>query len=164
MESVVEHGGIRTQYVHLIANNYKEEYEAIFGPLPDFSDPVRFPAMAGPFDDSTAMAAWEEMAATDRDLVTQVFVNMGKAIAAYERLIMPAPSRFDRYVEALLNDDAQTMKSEMTPDEVSGLNLFIGRADCVQCHNGPLFTMKTFTFQVYQPGRVYQLTKVVHLE
>ena len=144
LESVVEHGGTRTQYVHLIANQYKEEYEAIFGPLPDFSDPARFPAIAGPVDDSTAMAAWEGMTPSDRELVTQVFVNMGKAIAAYERLILPAPSRFDLYVEALLNNDEQTMKSAMTPDEVAGLKLFIGRADCVQCHNGPLFTNNDF--------------------
>jgi len=164
LESVVEHGGIRTQYAHLIAINYKDEYEAIFGPLPDFSDPERFPIMAGPFDDSTAMAAWEGMTTTDRDLMTQIFVNGGKAIAAYERLIVPAPSRFDRHVEAVLNHDAQTIKIKMTPDEVSGLKLFISRAECVQCHNGPLFTMTTFTIQVYQPGRVYQLMKVVHLE
>lgn len=144
LESIVEHGGTRTQYAHLIANHYREEYEAIFGPLPDFSDPARFPAIAGPVDDSSAMAAWEEMTTSDRDLVTQVFVNMGKAIAAYERLILPAPSRFDRYVEALLNNDEQTMKSEMTPDEVAGLKLFIGRADCIQCHNGPLFTNNDF--------------------
>jgi len=144
LESVVEHGGTRTQYAHLISNYYKEEYEAIFGPLPDFSDPSRFPAIAGPVDDTSLMAAWEGMTTSDRDLVTQVFVNMGKAIAAYERLIMPAPSRFDRYVEALLKNDTQAMKSAMTSDEVAGLKLFIGRADCVQCHNGPLFTNNDF--------------------
>jgi cytochrome c peroxidase len=144
MESVVEHGGTRTQYAQLIANHYRKEYEAIFGPLPDFSDPERFPAIAGPVDDAIAQSAWEEMTTTDRDLVTQVFVNMGKAIAAYERLILPASSRFDRYVEALLNNDEQTMKSAMTSDEVAGLKLFIGRADCIQCHNGPLFTNNDF--------------------
>jgi cytochrome c peroxidase len=144
LESVVEHGGTRTQYAHLIANHYREEYEAIFGSLPDFSDPVRFPAIAGPVDDPGALAAWEGMTSTDRDLVTQVFVNMGKVIAAYERLILPAPSRFDRYMEALLKNDEQTMKSAMTSDEVAGLKLFIGRADCIQCHNGPLFTNNDF--------------------
>ncbi len=144
MESVVEHGGTRSQYAHLIANYYREEYEAIFGPLPDFSDPARFPMIAGPVDDSIALGAWERMTTTDRDLVTQVFVNMGKAIAAYERLILPAPSRFDRYVEVLLNQDDQTMKSELNSDEVAGLKLFIGRADCIQCHNGPLFTNNDF--------------------
>lgn len=144
MESGVEHGGSRTQYAHLIANYYREEYEAIFGPLPDFSDPAHFPAVAGPVDDYVSLEAWEGMTITDRDHVTQVFVNIGKSIAAYERLILPAPSRFDRYVEALLNNDEQTMKSALTPDEEAGLKLFIGRADCIQCHNGPLFTNNDF--------------------
>ena len=144
LESPVEHGGTRMQYAHLIVDHYQEDYEAIFGPLPDFSDSTRFPTKAGPVDDPNARAAWEGMSATDRDLVTQVFVNMGKAIAAYERLILPAPSRFDHYVEALLKNDEPMMNSNMSSDEVAGLKLFIGRADCIQCHNGPLFTNNDF--------------------
>lgn len=144
LESAVEHGSARTQYAHLIAEFYRAEYESIFGPLPDFSDQDRFPAVAGPVDAPAARAAWESMASADRDAVTQIFVNMGKAIAAYERLIQPAPSRFDLYVEALLNGDRQAMNTALTPDEVAGLRLFIGRAECVQCHNGPLFTNNDF--------------------
>ncbi|MBE0681568.1 MAG: cytochrome-c peroxidase [Anaerolineales bacterium] len=144
LESAVEHGGTRTQYVHLIDEFYRDEYESLFGPLPDFSDPERFPASAGPVDDETARAAWNSMTQDDRDAVTQVYVNMGKAIAAYERLILPAPSRFDQYVEALLNDDKQAMQAALTDNEVAGLRLFIGRANCIQCHNGPLFTNNDF--------------------
>jgi cytochrome c peroxidase len=120
---------------------YREEYESIFGPLPDFSDFDSFPASAGAVDDPAARAAWEAMTQADRDAVTQVYVNMGKAIAAYERLILPAPSRFDQYyVEALLNNDKKSMQATLTDDEVAGLRLFIGRAECIKCHNGPLFT------------------------
>ena len=144
MESPVEHGGTRAQYAHLIDEVYRAEYEAIFGDLPDFSDRARFPGVAAPVDDEAARAAWDAMTQSDRDAVTQVYVNMGKAIAAYERLIMPAPSRFDNYVEALLKDDKTTMKAALTPDEVAGLRLFIGRAECIKCHNGPLFTNNDF--------------------
>lgn len=144
MESPVEHGGTRTQYAHLIDEFYRDEYESIFGPLPDFSDFERFPASAGPVDDPAARAAWDAMTQADRDAVTQMYVNMGKAIAAYERLIMPAPSRFDQYVEALLNDEKQAMQAALTDDEVAGLRLFIGRADCIKCHNGALFTNNDF--------------------
>jgi len=144
MESAVEHGGTRAQYAHLIDEFYRDEYESIFGPLPDFSDPERFPASAGPVDDPAARAAWDGMTQTDRDAVTQVYVNMGKAIAAYERLIQPAPSRFDQYVEALLNNDKQAMQAALTADEAAGLRLFIGKAQCISCHNGPLFTNNEF--------------------
>ena len=144
LENPVEHGGTRTQYAHLIDQYYRGEYEAIFGTLPDFSDRSRFPDAAGPVEDKVARAAWDAMTPEDREAVTQVYVNMGKAIAAYERLIMPGPSRFDAYVEALLNEDQDGMNAALTDDEVAGLKLFIGRAQCINCHNGPLFTNNEF--------------------
>jgi cytochrome c peroxidase len=144
MENPVEHAGTRAQFAHLIDQYYRMEYEAIFGPLPDLSDQERFPYIAGPVEDPEARAAWEAMAPGDRDAVTRVYANMGKAIAAYERLIMPGPSRFDVYVEALLAGDLEAMENALTPDEVAGLRLFIGEANCIQCHNGPLFTNNSF--------------------
>lgn len=144
MENPVEHGGTRTQYARLIDQYYRAEYEAIFGALPDLSDPSRFPDNAGPVEDPAARAAWEGMRPEDREIVTRVYVNMGKAIAAYERQIMPGPSRFDTYVDALLKGDLETMENTLTSNEVAGLRLFIGEAQCIQCHNGPLFTNNSF--------------------
>jgi cytochrome c peroxidase len=73
-----------------------------------------------------------------------VLANIGKAIAAYERLILPGPGRFDLYVQAILEVDSETMKTALTPDEVAGLRLFIGPANCIRCHQGPLFTDNRF--------------------
>ena len=50
--------------------------------MPDFPDLERFPAPAGSVDDPAACAAWDAMTQADRDAVTQVYVNMGRAIAA----------------------------------------------------------------------------------
>ncbi len=144
LESPVEHGGSRTQYAHLIDENYRSEYEAIFGELPDLSDRTRFPEAAGPVDDPTVRAAWEAMSPADQKTVTQIYVNMGKAIAAYERLIMPGESRFDIYVQAALENDKKTMNSTLTTEELEGLRLFIGAANCTRCHNDPLFTDNSF--------------------
>jgi cytochrome c peroxidase len=141
LENPVEHGGNRTQYVHLMEQLYRSEYEAIFGPLPDFTE---LPANAGPVDDPPALANWEAMTPEQRATVNQVYANIGKAIAAYERLLMPGPSRFDRYVEALLNGDADAMAAALNAEEIAGLRLFIGKAECTQCHNGPLFTDNHF--------------------
>jgi cytochrome c peroxidase len=69
---------------------------------------------------------------------------MGKAIAAYERRLMPGPSRFDRYVEALLQNDQETMRQALSADEVAGARLFIGKAECINCHSGPLLTDDSF--------------------
>ena len=141
LENAVEHGGNRTQYAHLIAAYYREEYEAIFGPLSDLNT---LPANAGPVDDPDTRAAWEAMTPADREAVTRIYTNIGKAIAAYERLLQPGASRFDAYVGAVLANDIQQMNALYTADEVAGLRLFIGEANCLQCHNGPLFTDNHF--------------------
>jgi cytochrome c peroxidase len=144
LENPVEHGGTRTQYAHLIARHYRAEYEAIFGPLPDLVDPRRFPASAGPLGDEAARAAWEAMSPADRAAVTRIYANMGKAIAAYQRQIMPGSSRFDAYVAALLEGNGEQAATHLTPTEIAGLRLFIGKAECTKCHNGPLFTNNDF--------------------
>src|SRR5262249_27707317 len=91
LESPVEHGGTRAQYAHLIVAEYRPEYEALFGSLPDLS---AVPASAGPVPDPTASSAWGSMTDAGRDDVTRVFVNVGKAIAAYERRIGFGATRF----------------------------------------------------------------------
>ncbi|MEO8288133.1 MAG: cytochrome c peroxidase [Chloroflexota bacterium] len=144
LENPVEHGGTRTQYVHVIDEFYRPEYEALFGTLPDFSDVERFPASAGPVEDPAAKAAWLRMTEADREAVTRVYVGMGKAIEAYERKIVPGPSRFDSYVEALLKNDTATMHKMLSPSEVAGAKLFISKAQCINCHNGSLFMGSAF--------------------
>ncbi|GJQ36901.1 MAG: methylamine utilization protein [Anaerolineaceae bacterium] len=141
MESPVEHGGNRTLYAHLIAEHYADEYTALFGPLPDLST---LPLNAGPVADPEAAANWEAMSSQDKEAVTRIYVNMGKAIAAYERLLVPGESRFDQYVEAVMDNDYQSANQILASDEIAGLKLFIGEANCTNCHNGPLFTNNDF--------------------
>jgi cytochrome c peroxidase len=141
MESPVEHGGNRTQYAQLIARYYGPDYEALFGPLPELS---HLPPNAGPVADPEAKAAWETMTPVDREAVSRIYANIGKAIAAYERKLMPGPTRFDTYVEAVLAQDWPKAETILTAEEVAGLKLFIGQANCTDCHNGPLLTNNDF--------------------
>lgn len=119
MEDSNEHGTSRDEVVALVSRDpeYREAYRRVFGEAPDASD----------------------AAATDR-----IFANIGKAIAAYERLLVPGPSRFDRYVEAVLAGDGQKQRELFSADEVAGLKLFIGKAECTKCHNGALLTNNEF--------------------
>lgn len=141
LENPVEHAGSRLQYVHLIADQYGDEYETVFGPLPDLDG---LPPTGGPVDDAAARANWESLSAEQRESVTRVFVNVGKAIAAYERLLMPGASRFDGYVEAVSNEDLAVAATLLSEDEIAGLRLFIDEAGCTNCHNGALFTNNEF--------------------
>jgi cytochrome c peroxidase len=84
------------------------------------------------------------MASEDREIINGIFANMGKAIAAYERRLLPGPGRFDHYVEALLAGDDTAAQTAMTANEAAGLRLFIGEALCVTCHQGPQFTHHGF--------------------
>jgi cytochrome c peroxidase len=138
LESAVEHGGSRGQYAHIVERFFKQEYEDLFGSMPDLS---RIPEQAGPVEGAAARRAWEALSDADRDAVTRVYVNMGKAIAAYERQLLPGPSRLDAYVDDIV---AGRPSSQLTPDEVAGLRLFIGKANCTTCHNGPLLTNNEF--------------------
>jgi cytochrome c peroxidase len=139
LESPVEHGGTRSQYAHLVIDSYAREYQQIFGAVPDLS---RVPRFAGPVSDREAASAWSGLSSAQRDEVTRVFVNIGKAIAAYERRIEFGASRFDKYVAGITS--GQLDQRIMTDDEIAGLRLFIGRANCTQCHSGPLLTSNEF--------------------
>jgi cytochrome c peroxidase len=131
LEDPVEHGGNRQQYAQFIESTpeYRKQYETLFGVIPGLSDPGN---------------------------VDRVFANLGKAIAAYERLLLPGRSRFDDYVDAVAADDAIAQQQLFSSDEEHGLKLFIGVANCTQCHNGPLFTNNEFhnTGVLSYPGEV----------
>jgi cytochrome c peroxidase len=62
--------------------------------------------------------------------------DIQQAIAAFERTLVTPNSAFDRY--------ASGDKSALTEPQKRGLLLFIGKAACSQCHNGPNFTDNKF--------------------
>ena len=158
LEDPIEQGGNRMALARLIAGDteYRRAYTALFGTLPDLSDAGRFPAEAAPVPGTPFESAWNSMNPADRESVTRVFVNIGKAIAAYERLLMPGPSRFDRYVEAIVHRDASQAGTILSADEATGLRLFMGKARCIECHNGPLLTNNEFhnTGIISVPGKI----------
>lgn len=87
-------------------------YEAVFGPLPEASD--------GPG-------------------VAVAFGRVGKAIAAFERRLVTGPAPFDRWLEALRAGSEEPVEG-FGADAVRGALLFVGKADCIRCHSGPLLS------------------------
>ena len=140
LEDPVEHGGNRSQYAHLIQAHYRAEYEAIFQSIPDLT---RVPPNAGPQGLPSEIAAWDGLDKNIQQDVSRVFANIGKSIAAYERSLVHGESRFDRYAEALVRG-MPNVRQGLTPTEISGLRIFIGKGQCATCHNGPLFTDQHF--------------------
>ena len=62
--------------------------------------------------------------------------KVGMAIAAYERTLVTPDSKFDKY--------ARGKKNALSLQEKKGLILFMAKAACTQCHNGPNFTDNMF--------------------
>lgn len=111
LENPAEHGSDRDSIVRIVIQDYGDAYEDVFGTAPE----------ALPVDGA--------------------FANVGKAIAAFERTILPQPSRFDKFADALA---AGENPDTLTATEQDGLRLFIGKAGCINCHNGPLLTDQYF--------------------
>lgn len=144
IEHPQEQGLDRLAVVRLLARDstYRARYAALFGEsLPPVDDAARFPAHATPLGDAAARQAWAAMAPADRNRIDAAFARVGKVLAAFERTLLPAPSRFDRFVAALLAGDAETADDWLDGTEQRGLKLFIGeRAQCTRCHNGPMLS------------------------
>ena len=122
MENPLEHNATRALIVDVLRRDadYRRRYREIFGALPERGD---------------------------EEGVTRAFVNVGKAIAAFERTLRPGASRFDRYVAArLAGRMPQTKDESLSLDEELGLRAFLSveHSQCLRCHNGPLFTNGTF--------------------
>ena len=100
---------------------------------------------------SAKKQAWSSLAPAQRDAINRVFANLGKAIAAYERTVAYGESRFDRYVEAVLAGDREGRRM-LSAQEIKGLRLFLGKAQCATCHNGPLLTDRAFHNTGVPPG------------
>ena len=147
IEGREEMGGSRIRMVREVVEDagYRSAYEAVFGrPLPDLSDEARFPRDARPGAGEDPRRAWDAMSGDDRARVDRAFTDLGKAIAAYERKLVPAPSRFDAWVRALL-DAGPPPDPPLTDEELAGLRIFLRpTAQCLRCHNGPLLTNHGF--------------------
>lgn len=145
IESPVEMGGNRLSVYHLINNDatYAQLYLEAYGRPPRYGQDADFPANGCPCDhDLELKQHWNALDSAEKSFVDDLFVNVGKAIAAFEALIVSDSSRFDQYVRGLRTGNGN-LKAALSESEERGLKLFIV-ARCITCHNGPNFTDKEF--------------------
>ena len=62
--------------------------------------------------------------------------NAWKAIAAFERTLVQTDTPFDRHMRG--------DKGALNKQQKRGLKLFQGKANCIECHNGPLLSDQKF--------------------
>ncbi|MFA3918875.1 cytochrome-c peroxidase [Ruegeria hyattellae] len=72
-----------------------------------------------------------------------VLVNSAKTLSAYLETLATGRTQFDDFRDALENQDLAAAANY--PEAAQrGLQLFIGRGNCVLCHNGPRFSNNEF--------------------
>ena len=129
----------RLRVAHVVYEQYQAEYDAVFAdtPLPDLSDTDRFPPNGRPkANPDDPDGPWEGMTAADQEAVNLIVANVGKALEAYQRWLVSQDSAFDRYVAG--EADAMSEAAQR------GFSLFVGKAGCVECHSGPLFSDQSY--------------------
>jgi cytochrome c peroxidase len=165
IESAVEMNSSRLYVAEQIFATRRSDYEALFGTMPPLDDATRFPKISAdltgcqpstvdpqPVCNGTKHgmpgdgAEFDGLTAEDQDAVTQVVVNLGKALGAYERLLDCGPSRFDQWMAG--------EKSALSLSEQRGAALFVGRGNCISCHSGPFLSDQKFHNVGLQPTTV----------
>ncbi len=68
-----------------------------------------------------------------------VFVDVGKALAAFQETLVSGRTPFDRFRDALAGAQQPPLGSYSEPAQ-RGLKIFIGKGGCTSCHSGPNFT------------------------
>jgi len=134
----------RLFFAHVLFAKYRDVYDAVFSdtPLdpaldPAASDATRFPPAGKPKAAATDPdGPWEMMTADDKRAINQIMANCGKAIEAYERKLVTPGSPFEQYVGG--------DHTALTEQQKRGLKLFVGKAACNECHNGPILSDNRF--------------------
>lgn len=133
LESPAEHNTNRIAVAQNIVQHHKDEYERVFGAI-GTAYWQNLEAI-GAFSNREVQFAWRGLNRQEQQDITQIFVNVGKALAAYQRTITFRESRFDVYSKGFTGFNAQ---------EEQGLALFLGKGNCISCHNTPLFSDQNF--------------------
>jgi cytochrome c peroxidase len=114
--------------------DFSESYSQLFGALPSVSS-----LLVGVNYDNVEKI-WQSMNSGDHESITLVAVNAVKTIAAFERTIISHDAPFDGFVRSLSHSNGDRSEQGISASAQRGLKLFIGRANCVTCHYGPLFS------------------------
>jgi len=163
--------------VHFIYTYWRDQYNALFpGTIMDPNSPqnaatgmspfdpmapdaARFPATGNPKGAATvngkpvmsADGVIEKLPIADQWELWKFKGNMGILFEAHPRRLLTPNSAFEKYV--------RTQDSSLISESAkNGLRLFIGKASCLDCHNGPALSDNQFhnigvpTPGVFPPG------------
>ncbi|MEM7081749.1 MAG: cytochrome c peroxidase [Pseudomonadota bacterium] len=133
------HRGDVLRYI-LTHPEYGPAFEQLTGVGADLLNDLDRPGL------SPSTESWRTLRPPQQERINTAFALVGKVIAAYEETLQYAPTKFDRFVDALLEDGERAASDLYTESEMRGAKLFVNeeQTPCLRCHNGPLFTNQEF--------------------
>ncbi len=146
-EAALEMGTTRVAVVRRALDDPRRAalHAELFGAPPAWLDDPAVPDSAGPFGTPEEIAAWKALPEATREAIDRSYADLGKAIEAYERQLIPGRTPFDEFVEALAAAGSAAVPA-MDERAQRGLRLYLDveRTQCLQCHNGPQLTNHSF--------------------
>jgi cytochrome c peroxidase len=95
-------------------------------------------------DETVANRVYTSLNYMQKNKIDEVFLNFGKAIAAYEKTLVAVNAPFDEFAKRVAAepnaDVSEFFNEDFGPEEYQGYRLFTGQAGCTNCHNGPMFS------------------------
>ena len=148
LETKFEHNGSRLRVARVVALNIdlRNKYESLFGSLNEFDDFLRLNVSvdATPYrDNSESNMEWEKINNIDQGRINQIFVNIGKSLAAYQKRLKTKLSPVHKWAKAIIEKDLKS-KAILEKEVLDGMKIFYGKGRCFNCHTGPNFTDEEF--------------------
>ncbi|MDR2924545.1 MAG: hypothetical protein LBU76_01070 [Azoarcus sp.] len=139
IENPKEIASNRLKAVRHLCAQYWTSYPALLKGCQQIPDA---PSDASPL---VAEKGWQALIPAQRENINQLFVILGKSIAAFEAGLLPPVSPFDLYADAIAEGKFTDAASIFSEKEAAGLKLFLNtEVGCVNCHNGPMFSNSGF--------------------
>lgn len=144
LENPNEFASTRSFVAREVLRHHRRQIETL---LPEAAgyDESDWPDSASPTQEGEPARVWARLDQPTRDQIDRIFATTGKALAAFQRTLLPSRNRLDDILAG--TPGATTFDlARMTDAEVRGLELFVGKAQCANCHAGPRFTDDFFRF------------------
>lgn len=135
LENPDEHGLTRTEVVARALTDYLDDIETLAGNTIASAEQLKTLPPASPLGNREERKAWAALPPEAQAQVNDLFVLVGKAIAAYEASLPLPDGEWDRLILAAKGDAAKVPAVILR-----GFDLFAGKARCATCHFGPLFS------------------------
>ena len=138
LENPNEHNLTRTEVVSYVQEAYAAEMKILNIPPVAAAKGIK----ASPLGNRKQKEMWDGLPNAAKKDINHSFASIGKFIAAYEAKLPVPYAEWETILTSLKKKNQETVAN--LDDIMNGFKLFMGKARCASCHNGPLFSDRDF--------------------